>query len=203
MARFTRSEIRKIVGDACTEEMESALVALHLSVVDPLKDDVQKYKAAADKLEEVQNELNTLKAKGSTDWETKYNDEHAAFEKYKTDQGAKEARSAKKTAVQAYFESKGITGANLTIAMRGMKDADVDALDLDEKGQIKKTDDLDALVAGDYAALVVTTKEKSNPAKTPPAKIGAGGKTRDEIMSIKDVGERQKAIAENMSVFGY
>ena len=50
MAKFARSEIRKIIGEACTEEMESSLVALHLGVVDPLKDDLAKYKALADQL---------------------------------------------------------------------------------------------------------------------------------------------------------
>ena len=51
MAKFTRSDIREIIGDACTEEMESKLIAKHLAVVDPLKDDLQKAKASADRLE--------------------------------------------------------------------------------------------------------------------------------------------------------
>ena len=50
MAKFTRAEIRNILGDACTEEIENRLVALHLGVVDPLKDDLTKYKADAEKL---------------------------------------------------------------------------------------------------------------------------------------------------------
>ena len=45
MAKFTRAEIRNILGEACTEEIEKRLVALHLGVVDPLKDDLTKYKA--------------------------------------------------------------------------------------------------------------------------------------------------------------
>ena len=50
MAKFTRAEIRRIIGEACTDEIENNLVALHLGVVDPLKDDVAKYKAEAEKL---------------------------------------------------------------------------------------------------------------------------------------------------------
>ncbi len=50
MAKFTRAEIRNILGEACTEEIENRLVALHLGVVDPLKDDLTKYKADAEKL---------------------------------------------------------------------------------------------------------------------------------------------------------
>lgn len=203
MAKFTRSEIRKIIGDACTEEMESSLVALHLGVVDPLKDDVTKYKAAAEKLQEVQAELNTLKAKGGTDWEAKYNEEHTAFEQYKADQSAKETRTAKEAAVKAYFEGKRITGANLKIAMRGVKKEELDSIELDDKNQIKDTKALDTLVQGEFAGLVVKTREKGPGASTPPASSSGGKMTRDEIMAIKDVGERQKAIAENLEVFGY
>ena len=54
MAKFTRAEIRKIIGENCTDEIENQLVALHLGVVDPLKDDVTRYKADAEKLPGVQ-----------------------------------------------------------------------------------------------------------------------------------------------------
>ena len=202
MAKFTRSEIRKIIGEGCTEEMESSLVALHLGVVDPLKDDVTKYKTAAEKLQEVQTELNTLKAKGGTDWEAKYNEEHTAFEQYKADQTAKETRAAKEAAAESYFTGKRITGANLKIAMRGARD-EIDGLELDDKGQIKDPAKLDALVQGEFAGLVVKTREKGPGASTPPSSSSGGKMTRDEIMAIKDVGERQKAIAENLEAFGY
>ena len=49
---FTRAEIRNILGDAHTDEIENALVALHIGVVDPLKDERDRYKAEAEKLPE-------------------------------------------------------------------------------------------------------------------------------------------------------
>ena len=64
MAKFTRAEIRKIIGESCTDEIENQLVALHLGVVDPLKDDVTRYKADAEKLPGVQKDLDDLKAQG-------------------------------------------------------------------------------------------------------------------------------------------
>ena len=54
MAKFTRAEIRNILGDACTEEIENRLVAVHLGVVDPPKDDLTKHKADTEKLSGVQ-----------------------------------------------------------------------------------------------------------------------------------------------------
>lgn len=106
MAKFTRAEIRNILGEACTEEIENRLVALHLGVVDPLKDDLTKYKADAEKLPGVQKQLDDLKAAGDGGYKEKYEKEHSAFEAFKTDITAKESKAAKEKAVRAYFESK-------------------------------------------------------------------------------------------------
>ena len=178
MAKFTRAEIRNILGEACTEEIENRLVALHLGVVDPLKDDLTKYKADAEKLPGVQKELDDLKAAGDGGYKEKYEKEHSAFEAFKTDITAKESKAAKEKAVRAYFESKNITGANL---------------------------DLAALVDGTYKGLVSTTQTHgANPAN-PPTNTG-GAKTREDIYKKDDKGryvmstaERQKALADLMA----
>ena len=102
MAKFTRAEIRNILGEACTEEIENRLVALHLGVVDPLKDDLTKYKADAEKLPGVQKELDDLKAAGDGGYKEKYEKEHSAFEAFKTDITAKESKAAKEKAVRAH-----------------------------------------------------------------------------------------------------
>ena len=60
--QFKRSEIRKIIGDACTEQMETALVALHLSVIDPLKDDLQKAEDKVKDYDAIKKERDDLKA---------------------------------------------------------------------------------------------------------------------------------------------
>lgn len=199
MAKFTRAEIRNILGDACTEEIENRLVALHLGVVDPLKDDLLKYKADAEKLPGVQKQLDDLKAEGDGGYKEKYEKEHSDFETYKSTVTAKESKAAKEKAVRAYFESKNITGANLDLAMRGCGE-EMAALELDGE-KIKDTKSLDALVNGTYKGLVSTTQTKgANPA-TPPANTGGGAMTKDQIMQIKDRAERRAAIAANINLF--
>lgn len=202
MAKFTRAEIRNILGDACTEEIENRLVALHLGVVDPLKDDLTKYKADAETLLCVQKELDDLKAAGDGGYKEKYEKEHSAFEAYKSDVTKKESKAAKEKAVRAYFESKNITGANLDLAMRGCGE-EMAALELDGE-KIKDTKALDALVDGTYKGLVSTTQTKgANPAN-PPANTGGANLTKADIYKKDDKGryvmstaERQKALAEN------
>lgn len=197
MAKFTRAEIRNILGDACTEEIENRLVALHLGVVDPLKDDLTKYKADAEKLPSVQKQLDDLKAAGDGGYKEKYEKEHSAFEAFKTDITAKESKAAKEKAVRAYFESKNITGANLDLAMRGCGE-EMAALELDGE-KIKDTKSLDALVDGTYKGLV----SKQTVRFDTGARFNGGGKpmTKDEIMQINDRAERRAAIAANMDLF--
>lgn len=197
MAKFTRAEIRNILGEACTEEIENRLVALHLGVVDPLKDDLTKYKADAEKLPGVQKEFDDLKAAGDGGYKEKYEKEHSAFETFKTDITAKESKAAKEKAVRAYFESKNITGANLDLAMRGCGE-EMAALELDGE-KIKDTKSLDALVDGTYKGLV----SKQTVRVDTGARFNGGGKpmTKDEIMQITDRAERRAAIAANMDLF--
>lgn len=197
MAKFTRAEIRNILGEACTEEIENRLVALHLGVVDPLKDDLTKYKADAEKLPGVQKELDDLKAAGDGGYKEKYEKEHSAFEAFKTDITAKESKAAKEKAVRAYFESKNITGANLDLAMRGCGE-EMAALELDGE-KIKDTKSLDALVDGTYKGLVSKQTVRFNTG----ARFNSGGKpmTKDEIMQINDRAARRAAIAANMDLF--
>lgn len=197
MAKFTRAEIRNILGEACTEEIENRLVALHLGVVDPLKDDLTKYKADAEKLPSVQKELDDLKAAGDGGYKEKYEKEHSAFEAFKTDITAKESKAAKEKAVRAYFESKNITGANLDLAMRGCG-KEMAALELDGE-KIKDTKSLDALVDGTYKGLV----SKQTVRVDTGARFNGGGKpmTKDEIMQITDRAERRATIAANIDLF--
>ena len=201
MAKFTRAEIRNILGDACTEEIENRLVALHLGVVDPLKDDLTKYKADAEKLPGVQKELDDLKAAGDGGYKEKYEKEHSAFEAFKTDITAKESKAAKEKAVRAYFESKNITGSNLDLAMRGCGE-EMAALVMDGD-KIKDTTSLDALIDGAYKPLVYTEHmQGANPA-TPPTNNGVKtGKTQAEIMAIRDPAVRQAEIGKNPEAFG-
>lgn len=181
------------------EEKIDEIISMHSDTVDGLKADLNRYKADAEKLPGVQKELDDLKAAGDDGYKEKYEKEHKAFEDYKTDITAKETKAAKEKAVKAYFESKNITGANLDLAMRGCG-AEMAALEMDGD-KIKDTNSLDALISGTYKGLISTKQIKgANPA-TPPANVGNGAMTKDQIMAIKDRAERRAAIAANLNLF--
>lgn len=175
------------------------IITAHSETVEALKTERDGFKADAEKLAEVQKELDALKADDG--YKERFEKEHRAFEDFKTEVTARETKAAKENAVKSYFEGKNISGKNLEIAMRGCG-AEIAAIEL-EDGKIKDTATLDALVNGTFSGLVQTTQVQGTNTSTPPA--NAGGKntmTKAEIIAIKDTATRQKAIAENPSLFG-
>lgn len=190
---FTREFIRNAAKESGVEipkELEDALVQEHLAARDAFAEG--KVKAA---LEENKPDP-APKVKDTQE----YKDLKKAFDDYKAEQEGKAATAAKEKAVRAYYESKNITGDNLTIAMMGSKDI-VGGLELDGE-TIKDTSALDALVNGAFARLKTTTTVKGAVTPNPPANNGGSGTmTKDQIMAIKDRSERRAAIAANMDLF--
>lgn len=184
------------------DEKIDQIIEAHSETVDGLKDKLRKAEEDAEDLKDVQKELDDLKKKtdGSKDWEKKFNDERKAFEDFKKEIAGKETAAAKEKAVRAYFEGKGIKGDNLEIAIRGAKD-EIAGLELDGE-KIKDAKSLDDLVAGTYKGLVVKTQTGGAGTGTPPGNSG-GKMTKEQIMAIKDAGERQKQIALNHEMFGF
>lgn len=174
------------------EKLEA--VENNVETVEKLKADVEKYK----------KELETAKqtiADGEK-YKEMYENEKGEYEKYKSDITAKETKAAKEKAVNKYFKSKGISDNNMAIAMRGVK-SEIDATELDEKGEIKDTKVFDDLIKGDYARLISQTETKGTQTQTPPPNSNNKvTKTKAEIMQIRNTAERQKAIAENPELFG-
>lgn len=181
------------------EEKIDQIIEAHTETVDALKADRDSYKNDASKLKKVQEKLDDLKAKGDDGWKEKHDKVKKEYDEYKSDVEGKQARETKEKATRAYFESAGITGKNLEIAMRGSR-AEIDALEMDGE-KIKDTASLKALVDGDFASLVTTTTTRGASTTTPPTQTQGGStpKTKAEILKIKDTAERQKAWAEYLT----
>lgn len=146
------------------DEKIDQIIEMHTETVNALKDEREGFREKAEQYDAAKKELDGLK--GGEDWKAKYNAEKKAFEDFKKDVLAKEMAAVKESAVKAYFESKGIKGSNLEIAMRGARD-EIAALELDGE-KIKDVASLDALVAGTYKGLVVTQQTKGADPVSPP-----------------------------------
>ena len=193
---------RLLKGMGLTDEQMDTIIEAHTDTVDGLKADLAKYKTDAEQLPKVQRELDTLKAAGDGGYQEKYEKVKKDFDDYKAEVSTKETKAAKEKAVRAYYESKGITGKSLDIAIRG-SGAEIDALELDGD-KIKDTSALDELVKGTFSGLVSTTETRGAQTSNPPANNNGGAMTKADIYKKDEHGryvlsaaERQKALMEN------
>ena len=149
------------------EEKIEQIIEAHTETTDGLKAERDKYKEEAEKLPGIQKELDDMKAAGDGGYKEKYEKEKKAFEDYKADQTAKETKASKEKAVRAYYESKGIKGKNLEIAIRASR-AEIDGMEMDGE-KIKDTSAFDNLVSGDFSGMVETRNTTGANTSTPPA----------------------------------
>lgn len=168
------------------DEKIDQIIEAHTETVSGLKDSLDRAEAAVKDLPGVQKELDAAKAELEAVKKDGWKDKHDAlkkeFEDYKAGVTAKETKSAKEAAARSYYESKGITGKSLDIAMRG-SGAEIEALELAD-GKIKDAAALEALVNGDFSGLVSTTTTKGADTPTPPA--NGGGKAAFDAMSLTE-----------------
>lgn len=183
------------------DEKIDQIIEAHTETVDALKEQRDSYKADAEKLPEVQKELDGLKAAGDGGYKEKYEAEHTAFEQYKADQTAKETRAAKESAVVAVLKAAGIPEKRIPSILRVY---DVESVELDNTGKAKNADNLTESAKTEWADFIPTTTTQGAPTANPPANTGGGKMTKADIYRKDDHGryvmsaaERQKALIEN------
>ena len=184
------------------EEKIDQIIDAHSETVDALKADRDTYKEDAAKLAAVQKELDALKAKGDDGYKAKYEAEKAAHDALKADIAAKETKKAKTDAYRELLKGANIDEKRIATILRAEAPT-IDKIELDADGKIKNAEQYTESIKSDWADFIVTQSAKGANTATPPANGGtATTKTKEDILKIKDAGERQKAIAENPTLFG-
>lgn len=178
------------------------IITAHTDTVNALKDkldEAEKYKAKAEKYDETQKELESLKEEVTKNGD--YEALKKEFDDYKADVAKKEARSLKEAAYKDVLKDAGIPEKHWA---KILKYSDVDGVELDDKGQIKTKADILKSVKEEWSDHIETKGQSGVQTTTPPAGNGGGtAKTKEEILKIKDSATRQKAIAENLSLFNH
>ena len=147
---FTRSTLKAM---GFTDEQVQSLIELHTETTDALKAEIKKYKEEAEKLPDVQEQLNKaksdLEAAQKDDYKGKYESEKAAHEKLKSDIEAEKTTAKKSNAFKAYLKEKGYsdTAINKITKYGGY----VEGIELDEKDQIKEVEKLQTSIDTEWA----------------------------------------------------
>lgn len=202
---FSRNFIRGLIENV-TDEQIRALIDEHMESVTALQGKVSaaeqerdKFKAEADKVRDLEKQINDLKGDG-TDWKQKYSDEQAAHQKTKDEYTAKELRASKMAVFRSEAKKAGVADKYLDVLCKASA-AEIDALELDDKGEAKNSKALADGFKANWGEFIPTVQTRGANVATPPKNEPGTGVTRESIMKITDRVERRKAIAENPELF--
>lgn len=159
------------------EEKIDQIIEAHKETVNGLKADRDKYKEDADKLPDVQKQLDEanekLKKVESGDWENKYNTLKGEYDGFKADTEKKATQAKKEAAYKKLLLDAGISEKRVASVMRV---SSLDDVKIDKDGKIEGADDLTKKVKEEWADFIVTTGEQGASTPKPPANDGDGGK---------------------------
>jgi len=185
------------------DDQIASVIAGHSETVNALKNERDDWKKKAEAAAAVQTQLDAANKQladlKKEDWKKKYDDEHAAFEKYKAEVTQKETDVAKRAALQEIAKDAGLSESGIA---KAVKYTDLSTVELDDKGQVKGKAALLKSIKEEWADYVKQDGVDGADTTTPPATGGKTYKTVDEIWAIADPVEQQRAIAENISLFG-
>ena len=154
---------------------------------------------------DVQKELDKAKKAAKDDGEetvlkSEYDALKTEYDKYKGEITAEKERNAKETAYRELLKAAGVSEKRISAVV---KVTDIDGIELDKDGKIKDADKRAESVKAEWADFIETTTTKGANTANPPANNGKGnGKTKEEIMAIKDGTIRRQEMAANPHLFG-
>lgn len=170
------------------DEKIDQIMESHGETVDALKEQRDQYKASAEKLSEVQAELDSLKAAGDGGYKEKYETEHAAFEKYKSDVAEEKANSEKDGLYRQLLNGLKVDPKLIDDIM---KVTDLNTVKVKD-GKLENVDGLTESIKNKWSGFIVNTRTDGASVEDPPGG-GEGGEDDLGNMSMKDyIAARQK-----------
>lgn len=157
---------RKLLeGMGIEEKAIESIIEAHSETVTGLKADRDKYKEQAEKVPDLQRQLEEAKAASDDgEWEQKYTEEHQAFEDYKAQVATERADAEKAQAYRGMLMAAGIDPKRIDAIMRVTDLSEVEM----EDGKLKEAGKLEEAAKEEWADFIVKQVTKgSNPA-TPP-----------------------------------
>ena len=194
----TRSFLK---GMGLTDEQVSAIIEEHTNTVNGLKDARDAYKKDAEKLADVQKQLDTLKADNGDDWKGKYNTRKKTFDDYKAEAASREKSEKVKAAYTQLLKDANVDSKRIDAIL---KITDLSDKELDENGKFANADELMKGIKSEWSAFIQTTEKKGADVEKPLDHSGGATMTKADIYAKDEHGhykmstaERQKALAEN------
>lgn len=182
------------------------IITAHSETVDALKEQRDQFKDNADKLPEVQKELDKYKkiaeSNNGDEWQDKYNRIKKEFDEYKADIQTRETMAAKKSALESiakdFLSENGVAKA--------IKYADWDAYELDDNGKLTDAKKHIKELKEEWSDYVLTEDTQGAKTENPPTGTGGGALSMADIYKkdehgryVMDAEQRQKEIAKRIT----
>ena len=158
---------RKLLqGMGIEDRQVETIIEAHAETVTALKNERDQYKEQADKLPDLQKQLEEAKAtaKDQSGWQKKYEEEHKAFEDFKSQAEAEKTQAAKASAYRDMLEKAGIDPKRIKSIIKLTDLSDVEL----EDGKLKDADKLEETAKSEWADFIVKTRTEGSKPETPP-----------------------------------
>lgn len=186
---LTKAKVKEILSKAGVESdnMDAAIESImggHIASIDALREERDGYKADAEKLPDVQKELDELKktAESGNDYKTKYDNLKKEFDTYKSDQNAKAEKAAKDKAYRSMLKEIGVSEKRFDSIM---KVTDLSEIKLDKDGKIEGLDKLKESTKTEWADFITTNGEKGADTPNPPGSQNEPPKGKSRAAEIE------------------
>ena len=202
---FTRKFLKTM---GLTDEQVDAVIEEHIQVTTGLKDDLNRYKSDAEKVQDMQAQIDSLtqerdqlkaEKEDNEDWKAKFDEEHAGFDKYKQTVEAERNVRNIKDLYRSMLKEQNVDDKRVDAIL---KVTDFSGMKVAKDGKLDNADKLAEAIQTDWKDFIVSHEKRGAEVETPPSNTGGSSLTKADIMAIKDTAERQKAIADNPKLFG-
>ena len=168
---LTNAQVREILSSAgvAQENVADAVQKImdgHVTSINALREERDGYKADAEKLAEVQKELDGLKAKGDPDWQDKFTKEHQAFEDFKKQVAEEKVTAQKSELYRALLRESKVEEKRIDSIM---KVTDLDKLTIKD-GKLDDVEGLKETIKTEWGGFIVAESSKGAKVDNPPAK---------------------------------
>lgn len=166
MARLTRKLLTALgIED---ENVQDQIIEAHTETTDALKEQRDKYKLEAEKLPDIQKELEDFKSKGGEEdkYKAKYEDLKKQFDDFKTEQEQKETTAKKKSAYKQLLKKAGVSENRIDSVL---KVSDFNGIEFDDDGKVKDAEKMLDSIKKEWKDFIVKAETKGAEVNTPPA----------------------------------
>lgn len=176
---LTRSMLKSM---GLNEEQVDTIIGEHVTVTDALKKQRDDYKEDLDKLSDVNEKYENLKKEydefkkdvNAGDWQKKYDEEHKAFEEYKTTVESEKQKEALKKAYSDLLTECKVGEKHIDSILRV---TDFDAIKLKDDGTLDDVEGLKKKIGEDWSGFITSKEVRGSDVENPPSR-GNEGETK-------------------------